>query len=125
VGNQLSVNGQFSMSLPSGSYDVYVSHGLEWSRPSEIGVLITSGSPTNKSYTIAHVVDTTGWISGDFHVHMLNSPDSPIPLKDRTLNGATDGLDVLVPTDHDFITDLSGYASSLGVTNVMATVPGE
>ena len=43
-------------------------------------------------------------ISGDFHVHMLNSPDSPIPLKDRTLNGATDGLDVLVPTDHDFIT---------------------
>ena len=30
----------------------------------------------------------------DFHVHMLNSPDSPVTLVDRVVSGAAEGLDV-------------------------------
>ena len=124
VANELSTDGHFNLSLPPGTYDVYVTHGIEWSEASELGVVVGAGT-TNRSYQIARVVDTPGWISGDFHVHMLNSPDSEVPLRDRTLNGATDGLDVLVTTDHDFVTDLSPYVTSLGVGGVLATVPGE
>jgi hypothetical protein len=125
VASRLSKNGVFDVTLPAGSYDVYATHGIEYSLGVSTNQAVTASNVTNVPLTVGRAVDSTGWISGDFHVHMLNSPDSPVSLSDRTLNAATDGLDILVTTDHDFVTDLSPEVAALALGSAMNAVPGE
>ena len=75
--------------------------------------------------TLARVIDTTGWISADFHVHAINSPDSNINNEQRVLNFTAEGVDVLVATDHDVITDFAPIVRSLGAEGLLSTVMGE
>ena len=63
------------------------------------------------SAVLARVIDTTGWMSADFHVHAVNSPDSIVDNAKRALTFAGDGLDVIVSTDHDVITDFAPIIS--------------
>lgn len=121
-----SPDGTFSIPLEPGTYDVYASRGLEWSLASTQDVTITVGTvTTGAAMSIGRVVDTTGWMSGDFHVHMMNSPDSPVTARDRVLSGLGEGLDVIVTTDHDFLTDLTPEITALGANDRIACAIGE
>lgn len=119
-----SPSGAFVVPLEPGAYELYASRGMEWSlaqRP----ITVVAGATTSASLVIGRVVDTPGWISGDFHVHMMNSPDSGVTLRDRVISGAAEGLDVIVATDHDFVTDLTPMIASLGLTTEVASSVGE
>ena len=76
---------------------------------------------------IAHVervIDTTGFISADFHVHGSNSPDSAVPTARRVMSFAGEGVELLTGTDHDVLTDYQPMLRSLGLEPWMTTQTG-
>jgi hypothetical protein len=119
--------GEVTLRLPAGDYDVLVSRGPEWSTwpdgyPAQRGerVSLVAGANPPLRATLNHVVDTTGWMSGDFHVHGINSPDSPVPHVARVQSFLGEGVDILVSTDHDFVTD---YAPTIARLDALSA-PG-
>ena len=123
---QYSVDGRFSLPIEPGTYDVYASRGMEWSLDQVGGVTVSAGTTTTAAdMVIGRVVDTTGWMSGDFHVHLMNSPDSPVTPRERVLSGLGEGLDVIVTTDHDFVTDLTPDILALGASDEIACAIGD
>ncbi|MCA9773612.1 MAG: PHP domain-containing protein, partial [Myxococcales bacterium] len=87
-------------------------------------VEITSGQDTPATFTLARVVDTTGWIAGDFHVHSTNSDDSPTPLRDRVTSFLGVGVEFFAATDHDFISDYAPVIEAMGVRDRIGSMTG-
>jgi hypothetical protein len=121
--------GVANVALPPGVYEVLVSRGPEYSGwPDtfpDMGQMVdlTQGDQAVTA-TLAHVVDTTGYVSADLHVHAVNSADSSVPNHTRVLSFAAEGVDVLVSTDHDQITDFAPFVADLGLQSQMATMIG-
>jgi hypothetical protein len=105
--------------IEPGDYHVVVSHGTEYSVYEE-DVTITAGNLTSVSAQIAPVIDTTGFISADFHVHQVHSPDSEVSLPDRVVSALAEGLEFLPPSDHEHRTDLSGLVASMGADDKLS-----
>lgn len=124
------VDGVANIALPPGNYKVAVSRGPEWSIwPSDANItggqsVQITGDITELTAEIAPVVDTEGVVSADFHVHGINSPDSPVTMEDRVRNFLGEGVDVLVATDHDFITDYGPTVAALGAEDEIETIVG-
>ena len=123
--------GTLKLQLPPGRYDVIVSRGPEYSvfpqdfRTSGGAAVDLQGGNVTLPAFLYRVVDSTGWMSADFHVHAVNSPDSPVVNRDRVLTFLGDGLDVLVSTDHDVVTDYGPDVAALGAEALISTVVGE
>lgn len=116
--------GTASFDLEPGSYQVVVSRGSEYSAYSA-PLAVTAGATTPVSAQIAHVIQTPGFVSSDFHVHAINSPDSRVNNTNRVMQFAGEGVDNIVMTDHDARTDLTPVISSLGLTPFVASTLGE
>jgi hypothetical protein len=122
------MDGQSTIDLAPGLYKVVVSRGPMWSVwPSLEGFEfeVRAGESLSIDAIIDDVVDRRGWVSGDLHVHGINSPDAPVSLKNRVLSFLSEGVDVLVSTDHDYITDYSPTINSLGAQEEVVNVIGE
>lgn len=126
------MDGKAEFKLAPGPYRVIATRGPEYS-VWPLDVHETNGTPvdlkpgekTTLTATLARVVDTNDWLSGDFHVHGINSPDAPVSLEDRVRTFLGEGVDVLVSTDHDFITDYAPTVNKLGAASLLATMIGE
>jgi hypothetical protein len=117
-------SGIAELDLEPGSYEVVVSRGDEYSVVRE-SITTTAGVTTNVNAQIARVLDTTGFVSSDYHVHMLNSPDSRVSLPTRALVFAAEGVDNLIATDHDAITDLTPTIVATGLDSFLHSTIGE
>ncbi len=118
-----SLKGAGSLRVPRGTYDVYVSRGLEWTLNVTRGFKI-GAKGASLDVTLEHVVNTDGWISGDFHVHAAASWDSRVPMRARVYEFASDGVEVLVSTDHNVISDYAPYIEELGAGKYLTSVVG-
>lgn len=114
--------GEFA--LEPGSYRVYVSHGTEYS-VDFADVTITAGATTNFNGVVERVVDSTGFISGDFHVHSVDSPDAAISRADRVVAMIGEGVDFFAATDHGYRTDFTSTIADLGVGSLISTTIGQ
>ncbi|MCE9573083.1 MAG: CehA/McbA family metallohydrolase [Deltaproteobacteria bacterium] len=112
------------LELPVGEYDVWVSHGPEWDIATR-RVTIATGAPATLTATLRHVVDTSGWISGDFHVHAEESSDSRVPMRDRVHQFVADGVDLIVATDHNVIADYAPIIDELRQGARLASLQGD
>lgn len=117
-------NGLFDVALEPGTYWVSVSRGTEWSNFTQ-QVTVTAGNTTNVAAQIAHVLDTAGTISADYHVHLIDSPDSRVAYDDRIRSFAGEGVDDIIVTDHAWITDLDAKIAGLGLTSFVNATVGE
>jgi hypothetical protein len=117
-------NGQVTFEVEPGDYQLYVSRGTEYSL-FEQPVTVTGSQTTNVTAQIARVLDTPGFVSGDFHVHGIDSADSRVSHSRRALGYAADGIDNLVMTDHHVHTDLGPTIAALGLTAFVGTTVGE
>jgi hypothetical protein len=117
-------SGDVSFDLEPGSYQVVVSRGTEWSAWSA-PLAVGAGSTTPVSASIAHVVDTSGFVSSDFHVHAIDSPDSPISHTRRVSQFAGEGVDNIIMTDHDAHTDLRPDIQRLDLVPFVHSTVGE
>jgi hypothetical protein len=117
-------DGTASFDLEPGSYQVFVSRGTEYSAYSA-PLSVTAGTTTPVAAQIARVLDTPGFISSDYHVHMVNSPDSRISLNNRARSFAGEGVDNIIATDHDAHTDLNPTIAALGLDAFVHATVGE
>ena len=117
-------DGVAEFDLEPGSYQLVVSRGDEYSVHREL-ITTVAGSTTTVSAQIARVLDTAGFISSDYHVHMLNSPDSRVALGTRALSFAAEGVENLVATDHDSITDMTPTIVARGLSPFLSSTIGE
>jgi hypothetical protein len=124
AGNVLvSAHGAGEISLAPGRYEIIASRGPEfdlWRGEIEL----PPGGHARIDATLTRVVDTTGYVSGDFHQHQLPSPDAAVSLVDRVIANLAEGVELAVATDHNQITDLAEAARSLGTTAPLRTVVG-
>lgn len=106
--------------LEPGSYRVVVSRGPEYSI-SVHDVTLTAGSTTTVNAQIGRVVDSTGFIGGDFHVHSIESPDSKVSRRDRVITMLAEGVDFFTPSDHDMRTDFQPDILALGAGSLISS----
>ncbi len=116
--------GTASFDLEPGTYQVFVSRGTEYSDYSA-PLTVSAGVTTPVTAQIARVIQTPGFVSSDFHVHAINSPDSRINNTNRVMQFAGEGVDNIIMTDHDARTDLTPVISSLGLTPFVHSTIGE
>jgi hypothetical protein len=110
--------------VPLGTYDVYVSRGLEWDIAIERGVKIgVEGAAI--AARLNHVIDTRGWLSADFHVHAARSPDSIVPMPHRIIEFVSDGVEMIVSTDHNVVSDYQPIIEQLGLGRFITSAPGD
>lgn len=122
-------SGVLTLPLSPGAYELVVTRGPEFSAfpdgwPAAGHAVDLTAADQTVTATLARVVDTTGWISADLHVHAVNSADSSVPNEQRVLSFMAEGVDVLVSTDHDYITDFGPAVTRLGGEGVIATMIG-
>jgi len=117
-------NGTTSFDLEPGSYQIVVSRGTEYSAYSA-PLTVSAGTTTPVNAQIARVLQTPGFVSSDFHVHAINSPDSRVNNTNRALQYAGEGVDNVIMTDHDARTDLTPVIASLGLTPFVTSTIGE
>ncbi|MFZ5446711.1 MAG: CehA/McbA family metallohydrolase [Myxococcota bacterium] len=122
--------GTTTLTLPPGEYDVVVSRGPEfstwpdtWPTSGHRVDLRTADATVNA--VLGRIVDTTGWMSADLHVHAVSSSDSAVGNALRAANFLAEGVDVLLSTDHEWITDFAPVVHDLGGDPFMATMIGE
>ena len=129
-GGQLNViytdaKGKAVVDVKPGTYTATISRGPEYTITQVTGVTITSGTSTDLGIqTIKRVVDTTGYMSADFHIHSARSLDSSAPMEPRVRSFAGEGLEVMVSTDHDINTDYAPIIKKLKMQPFIASIIG-
>lgn len=118
-------NGSATVDIRPGTYDVVFDRGFEYDVQVVKGVVISAGATATAKGVLTRVLDTTGYMSGDLHVHGINSPDSPVSFDRRATSFAAEGVEILVTTDHDAITQLNPTIDTLGLAPFMTSVVGE
>ena len=84
-----------------------------------------AGEVATATLTVEEVVDTTGWVAADFHVHAGGSWDSHEPPAARAREAVCEGLDVPVLTDHGQAGGLDEVAALAGVADALAAPAGQ
>jgi hypothetical protein len=120
----MSIAGVGVVPLPLGIYDVYISRGPEWDLFVARRVRVTQKGAVVQA-RLKHVVDSHGWISGDFHVHAAASSDSHVPMHDRVYEFVSDGVELLVATDHNIVSDYAPIIQELGVGQYLTSSTGD
>jgi hypothetical protein len=116
-------NGSLGFDLEPGDYRVVVSHGTEYSIYQE-DISAVSGLVNDVNADVAPVVDTTGFVSGDFHVHSFDSVDCPVTREERIISMIAEGVDFFTPSDHGFRIDFTQDIADLGVADLISTAVG-
>jgi hypothetical protein len=117
--------GSTEQRLPAGTYEVYVSRGPEFELHWENDVIIEDdGEEVIDGVDLPRVVDTAGWVAGDYHLHSEMSTDSRHWLPSALRMLAAEGLEVAAATDHDFITDYDRYAAQADTQGWVLMIPG-
>ena len=110
--------------LEPGNYQVYVSRGNEFSLDST-PVTITAGATTPVSAQVERVIDSTGFIAADFHVHSIDSPDAAVTNVQRVSAMLGEGVEFFATTDHDFRSNFQPTIDALGASDLVGTITGE
>ena len=120
----MSSSGQGQIRVATGTYDIWISRGPEWDVSINRAIRI-GGRPVAVTGKLKHVVDTRGWLSGDFHVHAAASSDSQVPMQDRIYEFLSDGVEMIVSTDHNTVSDYAPIIAQLGLGKYIASAPGD
>lgn len=110
--------------IKPGKYRVFVSRGFEYTIAIK-DIVIEAGKETKMDFSLERVIDTKGYISADFHVHSARSNDTSIPLEDRVGSYIAEGVEVIVSTDHNYITDFAPVLRKMAVEKFAKSIIGE
>ncbi|MFP4026278.1 MAG: CehA/McbA family metallohydrolase [Candidatus Brocadiia bacterium] len=136
-----SRTGRFRQAIAPGNYRVLVTHGPEYN---VIARDLAPGRGKTKVLkgTLTRTVDTTGWISADFHNHSTVSAetnlfyvypyswnpgvdgDSSASQRGRVLNLLCEGIEFAPPTEHNTVSSYAPHLKALAAENLLATCPG-
>jgi hypothetical protein len=107
-------------------YHVFVSRGSEYSAfRTPAPITIAGGSTTVLDAQIARVLDTSGFVSSDFHVHGIRSADSRVSDLHRVESYSAEGVENVIMTDHHVHTDLRPAIANAGLGSLLTATIGE
>ena len=118
-----SHHGRFRQELGPGTYDVLISHGPEYDAVFT-QIEVSRGRTTKLTATLKRTVDTTGWISADFHSHSSPSGDNTASQLGRVLNLICEHIEFAPCTEHNRISTYVPHLEQLQVRGLMATCTG-
>jgi hypothetical protein len=119
-----TADGKGSAPIPPGRYHVLIGRGPEYGLHEE-DIEVKADQSVRLTAKLERVVDTSGWISADLHVHAIPSFDAPVRLADRMRSLAGAGVEVGVATDHNRITDNRPAIAEAGLEGKLASVIGD
>ena len=119
-----SHTGSTQAKLPPGRYRVVVSRGFLYTKLDKEYV-VEPGQTTTVIATLQQVVETPGVLSADFHVHAKNSPDSNDTDTTKIAAMVSEGLDLAVSTDHEFLTDFQPTIDKMQLNPWVRGIVGE
>jgi hypothetical protein len=118
------IDGNATLTVPPDApYEVWISRGLEYTVEKR-RITPSVGKPAQVTAALKRVVDTANYVSGDFHMHADPSLDSDLSLEERVAGATAAGLEVLVATDHNFITDYQPTIDRLGLSEFSTSLVG-
>lgn len=117
------LRGQHNQALPPGTWSWMLSRGMEFTYASG-EVVVEAGQEAQVGVTLERVVDTPGFVAGEFHQHQSPSLDSEVAVRDRVLSNLAEGVDFAVSSDHDTVTDFGPVIAELGIEQELATLVG-
>ena len=118
-----SEDGHFTQGLEPGEYRIIITHGIEFDHVLR-EVSVQPGRLTLLRESLNRIVDTSGWISTDFHNHSTPSGDNYCGTKDRVINLAAENIEFAPTTEHNRLYDWAPWIERLGLEEELATVPG-
>ncbi|MEM8954810.1 MAG: CehA/McbA family metallohydrolase [Verrucomicrobiota bacterium] len=118
-----SERGDFRVPLPGGRYRVVVTRGPEFNHYAE-EVELGDGDVVVMKVVLDRVVDTTGWVSADFHNHSTPSGDNVCGTDDRVINLVAEQIEFAPTTEHNRLYDWAPHIERLGLGEQIYTVPG-
>jgi len=121
----LTTDGNFDLLVPPGHYYAYATRG-PFASLDRREITLAPGDDVAISLLTQRLDDIlpAGTVSGDFHVHGGASYDSSIPDQDRVVSFLSSGVDVIVATDHDVVTNYADTLALLGVNDQLIVIPG-
>lgn len=118
-----TANGTASHPLEPGEYAVIVSHGPEYDAVTET-ITVHAGRVAQVNVKLTRSVDTTGWVSGEFHSHSSPSGDNTSSQLGRVLNLLAENLEFCPCTEHNRIDTYDDHLAHLKAQQLMATCTG-
>jgi hypothetical protein len=115
-------DGRATVRVPVGRYRVIAGRGFEYEIASQ-EIDVAAGATQMVRPVIRRSVDTTGAMSGDFHIHTNRSPDAPDPARYKLASMVADGVEVAVRTDHEYVADFEPVIADMGIGSWVFGVP--
>lgn len=115
--------GEVTEILPPGEYDVVVAHGPEHDAVFT-ELKINPGEVTKLTGTLRRVVNTTGWISSDFHSHSSPSGDNTGSQLGRVLNLVCDNIEFAPCTEHNRVSTYQPHIDRLKIGTFISSCSG-
>ncbi len=116
-------DGRVTQQVPPGSYLLRVTRGPEHDLV-ERRVDVNPAQTVEVEVALQRTVDTTGWISADYHAHSTPSGDNYCSTRDRIINFAAEHIEFAPTTEHERLYDWSSQIERLGLSAKLSTVPG-
>ena len=114
-------DGALDLHAEPGTYTLVVNRGVR----DEIAVLpveVVAGQTTSVDVDLPRAYDPAGVLVGDPHAHAAPSGDGGLPMEERLLVAAGNGLDLHFGTDHDHIADYRPTVTALGLDDRLQSV---
>ncbi len=119
-----ALTGEASLRVPPGEHRVVVTRGWEYELI-DTTVDVAAGQTVEVVADLEHSVDSTGWMCADFHIHSWHSADSSDPVMDKVKNALTEGLEIPVSSEHEWIIDFQPIVKELGMEKWAFGMPSE
>ncbi len=116
-------DGDFRQDIAPGKYELLISHGNEFDAETQI-VTVKRGEVATVSAQLNRSVDTTGWVSADFHSHSSPSGDNTSSQLGRVLNLLAEHIEFAPCTEHNRISTYAPHLRRLKAVDRMATCTG-
>jgi hypothetical protein len=107
-------DGDATAVVPPGKNRIIVTRGYEYELHDET-VDLAAGEQRDLKAVLAHSVDSTGVMCGDFHIHTQLSVDATDPVDFKVLGAVADGLDIPCSSDHEWVFDFGPVVKKLGL----------
>ncbi|MCC6666174.1 MAG: CehA/McbA family metallohydrolase [Polyangiaceae bacterium] len=119
-----AVTGEATLRVPPGEHRVVVTRGWEYEHL-DTTVTVAAGQTVEVAADLAHSLDSTGWMCADFHIHSWFSADSNDPPVEKVKSAITEGLDIPVSSEHEWIIDFQPIIQQLGLEKWAFGMPSE
>jgi hypothetical protein len=118
-----SLTGDETLQVEPGRYRITLLRGFEYEIAQQEFDL-KAGDRAEFAARLALTAPLEGYLSGDYHLHTLASPDSFDFFEDKIASYVAMDVHIMVNTDHDYHVDLAPTVQAMGLRNRLATIVG-